>query len=76
LIRGKTRRFAINVLLEKGFTRQTLGKIGSPRCRGTRPWCVFSFLAQQIRKMASMEEDGWSVAMARLYPLQKARKKE
>jgi hypothetical protein len=33
----KTRGFAGNVLLWQGFTKQTLGKIGSPRCRGTRP---------------------------------------
>jgi hypothetical protein len=58
------------MLLKQGFAKQTLGKIDSPKCRGTRPWCIFSFLAQQIRKMASKEEDGWSVAMERLYPLQ------
>jgi hypothetical protein len=76
MVKLRTRELNLEVFPWQGLKDETLGKIGSPRCRGTRPWCVFSFLAQQIRKMASMEEDGWSVAMARLYPLQQFKRLE
>ena len=68
MIWPKTRGLNVEVLLRQSFNNETLGKKGSLRCRNPRPQC-FLLLFQLIdkNKIARLEEQRQSVAMAKLY---------